>query len=42
VFYGFGVDGKTIDFRHGDINISIGIEHPNQGEGGSAGAGGSF
>jgi len=44
VFYQFGVDGKTVDFRHGDINIRIGIEHPNEGVGGiggSAGAGGA-
>jgi hypothetical protein len=41
VFYQFGVDGKTIDFRHGDINIRIGIEHPNNGAGGQAGAAGA-
>jgi hypothetical protein len=48
IFYRFGVDGELIDFRHGDINIGIDIEHPGEGEGGfggfgpggSAGAGG--
>jgi hypothetical protein len=41
VFYRFGVNGRTIDFRHGDLSIRIGIEHPNQGEGGMAGMGGA-
>jgi len=40
VQYQFGVDGRTIDFRHGDIVIGIGIEHPD-GAGGQPGAGGS-
>lgn len=35
-FYQFGVDGRVIDFRHGDLVIRIGVEHPN-GAGGSAG-----
>ena len=40
VFYQFGVDGTPLDFRHGHINIGIGVEHPNegQGEGGFGGA----
>ena len=37
VNYAFGVDGKLIDFRHGDINISISIERPADGAGGSPG-----
>lgn len=52
VTYRFGVDGELIDFRHGDLNISIGIEQPGDpvdgcggfggcsGSGGRAGAGG--
>jgi hypothetical protein len=35
VTYRFGVDGKLIDFRHGDLNIDIAIEHPgDDGDGG--------
>jgi hypothetical protein len=37
VNYAFGVDGKLIDFRHGDIDISISIERPADGAGGSPG-----
>jgi hypothetical protein len=43
VTYRFGVDGKLIDFRHGDLNIDIAIEHPGDNEpdaGGSAVDGG--
>lgn len=33
IFYQFGVDGRPIDFRYGDIDIGIGIEHPGEGDG---------
>jgi len=37
VNYSFGVDGALIDFRHGDLDISISIEHPDAGAGGGPG-----
>jgi hypothetical protein len=41
VTYRFGVDGDLIDFRHGDLNISIQIEQPGDpGVGGCGGGGG--
>lgn len=44
VYYQFGVDGNVLDFRHGDIVIGIGVEHPDDGgsagQPGFAGAGG--
>ncbi len=39
VSFQFGVDGRTIDFRHGDLTIRIGIEHPNEGGGGASSGG---
>jgi hypothetical protein len=42
VYYSFGVDGKLIDFRNGDLNIRIQIEHPNDNNVGGAGAGGAL
>jgi len=32
VTFRFGVDGKLIDFRHGDLTIDIAIEHPGDNE----------
>lgn len=37
VFYQFGVDGKTIDFRHGNLEVRIDIQHPDAGSGGVGG-----
>lgn len=34
VNYSFGVDGTLIDFRHGDLDISISVEHPDDPDGG--------
>jgi hypothetical protein len=43
VVYRFGVDGELIDFRHGDIVISIDIERPGDDHGtGNGGSGGGF
>ena len=33
VDYRFGVDGTLIDFRHGDLDIGISIEHPDEDAG---------
>ena len=30
LYFTFGVGGEVIDFRHGDININIRIEHPDE------------
>lgn len=30
IYYRFGVDGDLIDFRHGDLNIGIQIEKPDE------------
>jgi hypothetical protein len=38
VFYEFGVGGTVLAFRHGDISIGIGVEHPEQSGAGGAGA----
>lgn len=45
IFYNIGVNGRTIDFRYGDIQIRIGVEQPGDGAGGfpgTGGAGGAF
>ena len=36
VAFSFGVDGELIDFRHGQLRISIDIEHPGDEDGGVA------
>jgi hypothetical protein len=43
LYYTFGVDGQLIDFRSGELNININIEHPGEqpsggGYGGEGGA----
>jgi hypothetical protein len=40
IFYNIGVNGRTIDFRYGDIKIRIGVEQPGEGAGGFPGTGG--
>jgi hypothetical protein len=35
VDFAFGVDGTLIDFRHGDLNIGITVEHPDEDGGNS-------
>ena len=43
VSYTFGVDGQLIDFRNGNLNIGIQIEHPGEDHGaGGFGTGGAF
>ncbi|MGC4093791.1 MAG: hypothetical protein QM756_38990 [Polyangiaceae bacterium] len=42
VFYQFGVNGNVLDFRHGDLSIRIGVEHPDdEGQAGSPGTAGT-
>jgi hypothetical protein len=39
VDFEFGVDGSLIDFRHGELNIGISVEHPDEDAGGDVDGG---